>query len=134
MAEEAILLKEVAMEPNDCPLGSALTIKMTFTTGKAVAKAVWDLKYMVDMASKRKLIALGQTAETCYEAGKEYSMEVSTPGIETAGFKPHQLANAGLVVVTLLDGEEEVVAVNLVTQVTKRDDELIRTIYSPLEE
>ena len=29
---------------------------MTFTTGKAVAKAVWDLKYMVDMASKRKLI------------------------------------------------------------------------------
>ena len=36
--------------------GSALTIKMTFTAGKPVAKAVWDLKYMVDMASKRKLI------------------------------------------------------------------------------
>jgi predicted lipoprotein len=36
--------------------GSALTIKMTFTAGKPVSKAVWDLKYMVDMASKRKLI------------------------------------------------------------------------------
>jgi hypothetical protein len=31
---------------------------MTFTTRKAVSKAVWDLKYMVDMASKRKLIGL----------------------------------------------------------------------------
>jgi len=39
--------------------------------------------------------ALGQAAETSYEAGKEYSMEVSTPGIDTSGFKPHQLANAG---------------------------------------
>jgi len=29
------------------------------------------------------------------KAGKEYSMEISTPGIDTAGFKPHQLANAG---------------------------------------
>lgn len=84
--EEAITLKTVAMAPNDCPLvgtrapveelpaepragvaggltlldaqGSALTIKMTFTAGKPVAKAVWDLKYMVDMASKRKLIGL----------------------------------------------------------------------------
>jgi hypothetical protein len=40
------------------PQGAALTIKMTFTTRKAVSKAVWDLKYMVDMASKRKLIGL----------------------------------------------------------------------------
>ena len=107
MAEEAeaIELKAVAMEPNDCPLvrcttapaelpalacavrispggprvllcvrshtappcvrslpwarvvqGSELTVKMTFKTSKPVANAVWDLKYMVDMASKRKLI------------------------------------------------------------------------------
>jgi hypothetical protein len=31
--------------------------------------------------------------------------------------QPHHLANAGLVVVTLLDGEHEVVAINMVTQV-----------------
>lgn len=36
--------------------GSELTVKMTFKTSKPVANAVWDLKYMVDMASKRKLI------------------------------------------------------------------------------
>jgi len=29
------------------------------------------------------------------KAGQEYSVEVSTPGIDTGGFKAHQLANAG---------------------------------------
>lgn len=44
-------------------------------------------------------------------------MEIGVPSIDTSGFKPHQLANAGLVICTLTDGEEEVVAVNMVTQV-----------------
>lgn len=38
--------------------GEALKITMTFKSNKAVGRAVWDLKYMVDMASKRKLIGL----------------------------------------------------------------------------
>ena len=29
------------------------------------------------------------------KAGQEYSVEVWTAGIDTAAFKPHQLANAG---------------------------------------
>jgi hypothetical protein len=43
-------------------------------------------------------------------------MEIGVPSIDTSGFKPHQLANAGLVICSLSDGEEEVVAVNMVTQ------------------
>eukprot|EP00286_Rhodomonas_abbreviata_P010957 CAMPEP_0181323666 /NCGR_PEP_ID=MMETSP1101-20121128/19918_1 /TAXON_ID=46948 /ORGANISM="Rhodomonas abbreviata, Strain Caron Lab Isolate" /LENGTH=134 /DNA_ID=CAMNT_0023431731 /DNA_START=10 /DNA_END=414 /DNA_ORIENTATION=+ len=134
MAEDAITLTAVSVDPNDCPLGAPLTIKMKFTATRAINKAVWDLKYMVDMASKRKLIALGTTEETSYAAGTESSMEVSSAGIDTTHFKPHHLANAGLVVATLLEDGKEAVTVNLVTQVTTKDGELIRTVYSPLEE
>ena len=38
--------------------GAPLMIRMAFTSNKAVGKAIWDLKYMVDMASKRKLIGI----------------------------------------------------------------------------
>mmetsp|Transcript_47965 Transcript_47965/g.113577 ORF Transcript_47965/g.113577 Transcript_47965/m.113577 type:complete len:138 (-) Transcript_47965:28-441(-) len=131
---DAIELTAVTVEPSDCPLGAPLTVKMKFKTSRAISKAVWDMKYMVDMASKRKLIAMCQSPETSYAAGAECSMELSSSGIDTSGFKPHHLANAGLLVLTLLEDGKEAVAVNMVTQVTTKDGELIRTIYSPLEE
>eukprot|EP00285_Hemiselmis_virescens_P001761 CAMPEP_0173411372 /NCGR_PEP_ID=MMETSP1356-20130122/76770_1 /TAXON_ID=77927 ORGANISM="Hemiselmis virescens, Strain PCC157" /NCGR_SAMPLE_ID=MMETSP1356 /ASSEMBLY_ACC=CAM_ASM_000847 /LENGTH=136 /DNA_ID=CAMNT_0014373119 /DNA_START=58 /DNA_END=468 /DNA_ORIENTATION=+ len=136
MAEvEALTLTAVTIEPNECTLGSELKVSIKFKVNKAISKGVWDLMYMVDMASKRKLIPLGQSAGVSYAAGEEATVELGCPSIETAGFKPHQLANAGLVICQLKDGDEEVVAVNMVTQVTKKEDgQLYRTVYSPLEE
>lgn len=65
------------------------------------------------------LAALGRNDAVAYAAGEAATMEIGVPSIDTSGFKPHQLANAGLVICTLTDGEEEVVAVNMVTQVRR---------------
>jgi len=42
--EDAVELKSVSIEPNDCPLGERVCIKMTFKPNRAVNKAVWDMK------------------------------------------------------------------------------------------
>jgi hypothetical protein len=42
--EDAVELKSVSIEPNDCPLGDRISIKLGFKTNRAVEKAVWDLK------------------------------------------------------------------------------------------
>lgn len=42
--EDAVELKSVSIEPNDCPLGERMCIKMGFKTNRAVNKAVWDMK------------------------------------------------------------------------------------------
>ena len=49
--------------------------------------------------------------------------------------KRHVVANVGLLMATLFSGEDEVVQVSMVTQVTPGDDDgsLIRAIYNPLE-
>ena len=65
------------------------------------------------------LAALGRNEAVSYAAGEAAAMEIGVASIDTSGFKPHQLANAGLVICSLSDGEEEIVAVNMVTQVRR---------------
>ena len=80
--EDKLQLHAVDISPNNCPLGSPLSLKLSFTTKVAVNSGIWDIKvapsdfqppflmrltvadlicllqYMVDMASKRKLIGM----------------------------------------------------------------------------
>jgi hypothetical protein len=49
--EDAVELKSVSIEPNDCPLGDRISIKLGFKTKRVVEKAVWDLKVQLRVSS-----------------------------------------------------------------------------------
>ena len=88
---------------------------------------------MADQAFKRKIIELGETSVQVYAPGP-HSMNFSVPEINVSNIKRHVLANVGLLYATLYDGDEEIVKVSMVTQVTpSTDGGLIRSVYSPLE-
>ncbi len=42
--DEKLELHAVEITPNNCPLGSPLTLKLSFTTKVTLNDAVWDIK------------------------------------------------------------------------------------------
>ncbi len=89
-------LKDVKISPNNCPLTSPLELQLGFTVSESVANAIWKFSFMVDMANKRRVIELGVSEAASYAAGAPCSVKFSIESIDVTGFKPHQLANTGL--------------------------------------
>mmetsp|Transcript_22122 Transcript_22122/g.48555 ORF Transcript_22122/g.48555 Transcript_22122/m.48555 type:complete len:135 (+) Transcript_22122:92-496(+) len=130
-----IALLAIDAEPNNCPLGDPLELKLVFKTDEAIAGARWDIKYMVDFASKRQIVELGSSEKVDYEVG-EHPFEIKIDAIDFTGVNKSLLKNVGLLLACLVapDGQE-IVQISMVTQVTKKKGEegLTRTIMSPLE-
>mmetsp|Transcript_31807 Transcript_31807/g.38464 ORF Transcript_31807/g.38464 Transcript_31807/m.38464 type:complete len:133 (-) Transcript_31807:591-989(-) len=128
-----IEVKALDVSPNNCPLGEAISLQMTFTTSEDLAGAHWEIKYMVDMAAKRQIVELGKTELTNYAAG-ENSVTYTGGAMDFSGVKKSLLKNVGLLLACLMHEGEEVIQVSMVTQVMKNPEgELIRTVLSPLE-
>jgi len=89
-------LKDVKISPNNCPLTSPLELQLSFNVSESVANAIWKFSFMVDMANKRRVIELGVSEAASYAAGALCSVNFSIESIDVTGFKPHQLANTGL--------------------------------------
>lgn len=53
--------------------------------------------------------------------------------IDVGGIKKSKLTNVGLLLAVLKDADEEVIQISMVTQVTEKDGQFIRTVYNPLE-
>jgi hypothetical protein len=89
-------LKDVKISPNNCPLTSPLELQLSFVVAESVANCIWKFSFMVDMANKRRIIELGISEAATYTAGELSSVKFSIDAIDVTGFKPHQLANTGL--------------------------------------
>ena len=89
-------LKDVKISPNNCPLTSPLELQLAFTVSESVTHCFWKFSFMVDMANKRRIIELGVSEEASYSSGVLSSVKFSIESIDVTGFKPHQLANTGL--------------------------------------
>merc|ERR1711998_722540 len=106
---------------------------MEFTTFRALPAARWEVKFVAYQCNRRKIVLLGATEAVDYTAGPQ-SMAFSVGEIDVSHLKRHVLANVGLLIATLISGDEEIVQVSMVTQVTPNaDGVLIRSVYSPLE-
>eukprot|EP00742_Colponemidia_sp_Colp-10_P002291 GILJ01002445.1.p2 GENE.GILJ01002445.1~~GILJ01002445.1.p2 ORF type:complete len:174 (+),score=29.16 GILJ01002445.1:1711-2232(+) len=127
-----INVTNIDISPNQCPLQEALNLAIDFEADQPIPAASWEVKYIVDTVFRRKIILLGTMDNLSYDAGAN-SFRFSVPGIDVGGISSDVLANAGLLVATLKDGQEEVIGVNMVTQVSKQGNELIRVIFNPLE-
>ena len=89
-------LKDVKISPNNCPLTSPLELQLSFVVSECVTNGIWKFSFMVDMANKRRIIELGVSEAASYSAGDICSVKFSVEAIDVTGFKPHQLANTGL--------------------------------------
>jgi hypothetical protein len=89
-------------------------------------------QYVVDSASKRHVIEMGQTAKTKYVQGENH-FEFSAAKLDITGVKPAVLLNVGLLTCTLHNGSSQIVEIKIMTQVSKRKDGvLMRVMFDPL--
>ena len=115
---EHIVLVGIRVEPNNCPIEEELTLTMDFDTKVDVLGGRWEVRFIADTASKRKIVCLGQTAEQDYHAG-QHQMAFTVDRIDVSHLKRHVLANVGLLTASLYDHNNvEYVQVNMVTQVS----------------
>lgn len=115
---EHVVLVGIRVEPNNCPIEEELTLTMDFDTKVDVLGGRWEVRFIADTASKRKIVCLGQTAEQDYHAG-QHQMAFTVDRIDVSHLKRHVLANVGLLTASLYDHNNvEYVQVNMVTQVS----------------
>ena len=130
---ELILLQHVHIEPNNCAIEEPLLLEMDFVAHVDLLDARWEIKFMADQANKRKIIVLGETPMQDYPAGA-HQMAFSVDEVDVSHLKRHVLANVGLLMATLYAGDQEIVGVNMVTQVSALPDGgLVRSVFSPLD-
>jgi hypothetical protein len=151
----SVEVTKISVSPNECPLQERLRMEMEFSVSESL-EGSWEYKYMVDMTNKRKIIGLrlshahphaevlGKSEQKVYSPGSSYieifevgclfpHLTTKCPSIDIAGLKPSALLNTGLMLACLMKGEEEVMQVSLVTQISSKDGAFFRTMYSPLD-
>jgi len=132
-AQEVVSVQGLSISPNNCPMEEPLDLAMDFTITRDLPAARWEIKFIADQANKRKIVVLGETPTVDYAAGPQ-SMVFSVGEVDVSHLKRHVLANVGLLIAGLYSGEEEIVQVSMVTQVTPNaEGVLIRSVYSPLD-
>ena len=126
-------VESLAVEPNDCDLEEPIGIKMTFNAPEPIKNASWKISFVADHAQERKIVRVGSTKPVEYAAGRN-RMEFLASKLDVAHLKRHVLANVGLLLAVLYSGDEELLQVSMVTQVSPKDDgRLVRSIFNPLE-
>ena len=92
------------------------------------------LQYVVDYASSRKILLLDtSTVAAPYKANEEATYEVHVDSLNLSGFKRSDVLNVGLLAAVLKSGDDEVIQINMVTQVMEIEGKLTRNVMSPLE-
>src|SRR3989338_199981 len=118
--DDLVQLKDIQIEPNQCPLSAPLALTRKSTLAKPVKAAYWTLTYEADISMKRHLIPLVSTAEklTDIDAGT-HVFQQSIDKIPTEGVKEKYLLQVGLLKLELRSGSDVLVSINMVTQVAK---------------
>ena len=80
------------------------------------------------------LAVLGETPLQDYAIGGPYTMAFTAETIDVQGVARHVLTNVGLLQAVLYAGQEEILQISMVTQVSQEaDGVLVRSIFNPLE-
>ena len=69
MSDELVSVQTIKIEPNNCPLEEELGLGIDFTLKRPLPSASWQIRFIADTASARKIIELGATASEDYLAG-----------------------------------------------------------------
>lgn len=143
IADDLIDLKAIQIEPNQCPLSAplALSVKFVLKSSTPIKSAFWTLTYEADVSMKRHVIPLFTSSPVIAELQPgEHVFQQHIDKIPTEGVKEKYLLQVGMLKLALRSAAssasgDELVSINMVTQVSKSDEGvLIRNIISPLEE
>eukprot|EP00658_Telonema_sp_P-2_P057049 TRINITY_DN4550_c0_g1_i1.p1 TRINITY_DN4550_c0_g1~~TRINITY_DN4550_c0_g1_i1.p1 ORF type:complete len:139 (-),score=51.93 TRINITY_DN4550_c0_g1_i1:294-710(-) len=127
-------VSSIAVSPNQCAIEAELDLKIDFTLDKAISNSVWEIKYIVDYTNKRKELVMGKVEAGDYAANTPHQLQFNVPTVDVTGIRESLLLNVGLLLAVLYTGEEEVIQISMMTQVTKTfDGKLHRNIFNPLE-
>ena len=132
--EEVVVIARLRIDGDSAPLNAPLGVHMEFSLKRPVIGAVWELVYEADMANKRQCIALHQSAPADLAPGS-HSFQHVVPEVKTGDIKEKYLLQVGLLKLALHGAEEpNIVTVNMVTQVSKVNGQLMRSIVNPTDE
>mmetsp|Transcript_56172 Transcript_56172/g.93614 ORF Transcript_56172/g.93614 Transcript_56172/m.93614 type:complete len:142 (-) Transcript_56172:28-453(-) len=121
--------------PNECEFSKELCISATFRSSHCM-KGRWKFLYVVDSSFTKHVINLGDcSAHQIVNDNKPNSLEFKIDKIDVANIKDYTLFNTGLLKLQLTNEEthNEVITVNIVAQITKENNKLMRTFFNPLE-
>ena len=114
-------------------LEDVLLLEIDYDSDTNLSDAKWRVRYLVDVVAKRYIVELGEQSrvEVCNGTN---TFSFSLDAIDMSGVKKkHLINNAGLLTASLLTAEgEDVIDVNLVVQVAKSEQGLMRHILNPL--
>ncbi|KAG8460499.1 hypothetical protein KFE25_013149 [Diacronema lutheri] len=130
------LLVEVArlnIEPEGlCPIEAELKLGVDFTVDTDLVLARWQLRYIADHAHRRHVVELESTAPAPLARGA-HTLALAVKDFGVGGLSKAVLLNVGLLVLTLFDGEREVLQVSMVVQVVEREGAIMRLVLNPME-
>jgi hypothetical protein len=115
------------------PLEDLLRLEIDFDSDTSLQNAVWNVKYMVDVVAKRYIVELGGKTDVDINNGSN-TFTFLLDSINMSGIKrKHLINNAGLLIASLVTSDgQDVIDVNLVVQVSKSENGLVRHILNPL--
>mmetsp|Transcript_17180 Transcript_17180/g.16507 ORF Transcript_17180/g.16507 Transcript_17180/m.16507 type:complete len:163 (+) Transcript_17180:128-616(+) len=118
-------------EPASGSLSGPLELKIKFELDRDVIAGYWIIRFLVDSCDRRLIKVLGETSVEDFMEG-DNDCYFSCDTIDVSGISPSALANSGLLMAAFVSEGEEVASVNMVVNVTKNGDNLIREILNPL--
>ncbi|OMJ79783.1 hypothetical protein SteCoe_20133 [Stentor coeruleus] len=129
MESEAFSIKSISIDPEVSPLGGPVNISMDFYSPLVLNSAVWKVFYQIDTIRKRKMFEVLSLDPRDFSAGVN-GIIFNLPPIQIGDT---QSLTAGVLVLTLSMGTEELLGINMIVQVTQKDGQIFKTIFSPLE-
>lgn len=131
--EEVVTVSRLVIQGDVAPLTAPLAVHMEYKLNRPLKGAVWEMVYEADMANKRQAIALHSSAPTDLAPGV-YQFSHEVPEIKTGDIKEKYLLQVGLLKLALHAADEpNITTVNMVTQVSKTAEGLMRNIINPAE-
>ena len=131
--EEKFKLMGIKIEPESSLIQEGVKIMISFGLSVDLKPLEWTVRYTVDVAYKRKILELYKETVEEVKAGN-YTKEFILGAIDLSAVPNKDIMNIGLLSICGVQAGQDVFAINMVSQITKNENnEFVKTLLSPLE-
>lgn len=131
--ESNVEVSRLTIEPEGlAPIDAELKVGVEFSVSADLALARWQLRYVADHAHRRHIIDLGSTPPTPLAKGA-HTLAHSVKDFGVSGLSKAVVLNVGLLLLSLLDGERELIQISMVVQVIEKDGAIMRLVLNPMD-
>ena len=141
--EEKIILSKLNIIPETTEINKGVNVEVEVLAKEDIVNVEWIIQYTVDVALKRKIIILQKKKQSVdvYKKEEKYEerFEIEDVDFSFEGVSRKDLFNVGLFSIIARqtispEKHEDLITINMVTQITKNDEgALMKTIINPLE-